>query len=112
MLQRNILAAPGWEVSGRVPSSYPGHTPTSMKVFPPLRPRVPVAACWQQSGRGAKNLPDDWLPIPQVHNGVAEKPVKQRTTTEENAAKKEKRNGNSASIQEKTNHHDQRKHLT
>lgn len=37
-----------------------------MKVFPPKWPRVPVAAPWQQSSRGAKNLPDDLLPTFQV----------------------------------------------
>ena len=45
----------------------------TMTVDPPLRPRVPVAACWQQSSRGAKNPPDVWLPPPQVHAEEATK---------------------------------------
>ena len=53
LLQRNILAAPGWEFSGRVPSLYPGHTPTRIyhESFPPVTAPSPggclLAAEWQ-----------------------------------------------------------------
>ncbi|XP_030840865.1 craniofacial development protein 2-like [Strongylocentrotus purpuratus] len=87
-----------------------------MKVVPPLRPRVPVAACWQQRGRGAKNLPDDLLPIPQVHNVAEKNSGKRSTSTEENTMKKKKKKNknnnakgvtapsNSVSTQKKDNH--------
>ena len=61
-----------------------------MKVDPPLWPQVPVAAHWQQSGRGAKKLPDDWLPLPQVDdNATTEEPRrKQRIMSAEETTKK------------------------
>ena len=57
-----------------------------MKVHSLLRPRVPVAAHWQQSGRGANNVPNDSLQIPQVHS-----PTQKRTTQTEEAVKKTSR---------------------
>jgi len=62
----------------------------TMKVDPPLWPQVPVAAHWQQSGRGAKKLPDDWLPLPQVDdNATTEEPRReQRLMSVEETTKK------------------------
>ena len=62
-----------------------------MKVNSPIRPRVPVAAHWQQSGRGANNLPDDSLPIPQVPI-----PTPKRTTPAEEAAQKTPKHSSSS----------------
>ena len=107
LLPQNILLHPAGKSAAACPVCIQA-TPLRdviMKVVPPLWPRVPVAACWQQRGRGAKNLPDDLLPIPQVHN-VAEKNSEKRSTpTEENTMKKKKKNiVKGVSIQKKGNH--------
>ena len=65
-----------------------------MKVNSSKRPRVPVAAHWQQSGRGAKKVPDDSLPTPQVHNSTS--PASRRTTPTEEAVKKTSRTNSSS----------------
>ena len=86
--------SPDWEVIDRVPSCTQGHLSyklLTMKVNSPKRPQVPVAAHWQQSGRGAKNLPDDSLPIPQVPISTPK-----RTTPAEKAAQKTPKHSSSS----------------
>ena len=114
LLQQNILLHPAGKSAAACPVCIQA-TPLRdiiIKVVPPLRPRVPVAACWQQRDMGAKNLPDDLLPIPQVHNVAEKNSEKRSTSTEENTMKKKKKKNvkgvtapsNSVSIQKKGNH--------
>ena len=91
-----------WEVIDRVPSCTQCHFSyklLTMKVNSPIRPRVPVAAHWQQSDRGEKNVPDDSLPIPQVPISTP----KRTKPAEEAAQKTPKHSSNSKTSKSRYN---------